>query len=249
MKNLISHLGHALAGAAIIATFIPTSASGAPFTLALTTSFDCASANPPAGAGSVNCNPGTPQHLEWVQGLNPVSSLDLSDTVQNNVNAGDAPVIIGTITHTNVVIPTQFQYSINIINSFAVTDEADLSVDNFPPQAVGITFTESLNEEPCPAPNPELSVCDDFFTFDVSGLAPVVFTDSEGKQRTVVFGLLAGPGTTIIGDQVFTEEDGVSSISFTAQIVAVDTPATLLLFGLGLLMIGFGIRRQQQHGL
>ena len=35
MKNLISNLRHALAGAAITATFIPISASGAPFTLAL----------------------------------------------------------------------------------------------------------------------------------------------------------------------------------------------------------------------
>ncbi len=245
MNNLISNLRLALAGAAFAATFLPTSASGAPFTLALSTSFDCASANPPAGVGSLNCNPGTPQHLEWVQGLNPVSSLDLSDTVQNDVNVGDPPVIIGTITHTNVVIPIQFQYSIDIINSFSVTDTADLSVDNFPAQAVKITFTESLNQAPCAPPNPEGSVCDDFFTFDVSGLAPVAFTDSEGKQKTVIFGLLAGPGTTIIGDQVFTEEGGVSSISFTAQIVAIDTPATLLLVGMGLLLIGFVVRRQQ----
>ena len=178
--------------------------------------------------------------------LLPVSSLDLSDTIQAGVNAGDAPVIIGTLTHTNIEIPTNFSYSINIINSFAVTDEADLSVDIFPPQAIGITFTESLNQAPCPPPNPEASVCDDFFTFDVSGLAPVAFIDSQGLQKVVIFGLLAGPGTTVIGNQVFTAEDS-SSLSITAQIVAIDNPATLLLFGLGLLLLGFGVRQRQIH--
>lgn len=247
MNNLLSNLRLALAGAAIAATFLPTTASGAPFTLALTTSFDCASANPAPGNGSLNCNPGLPQHLEWVQGLNPVSSLDLVDTVQNGVNAGDPPVVIGTLTHTNVTIPTTFSYSINIVNSLAVTDEFDSSVDNFPAQNVGITFTESLNQAPCAPPNPKGSVCDDFFTFDVSGLAPIVFVDSQGIARTVTFGLLAGPGTTIIGNQVFTAEDSISSISFTAQISAVDAPATLLLFGLGLVLLGCGVGRQQRR--
>ncbi len=245
MNNLLSNLRLALAGAALFSTLLPLSAIGAPFTLALTTSFDCASAAPPAGLGSLTCNPLVPQHIEWVEGNLAVSELDLSDTVQNGVNVGDAPVVIGTITHTNVVIPVAFSYTIDILSSFSVTDEADLSVDNFPEQAIGISFTESLNQAPCAPPNPEGSICDDFFSFDLSGLAPVAFIDSEGKQKVVIFGLLAGPGTTIIGNQVFTAEDTTSSISITAQIIAVDTPATLLLFGLGLLLLGFGIRHQQ----
>lgn len=247
MNNLLSNLRLALAGAAIVTTFLPTSASGAPFTLALSTSFDCASANPVPGAGSLNCNPLLPQHLEWVQGLNPVSSLDLVDTVQNGVNAGGPPVVIGTLTHTNIEIPTTFSYSINIVSTFAVTDEADSSVDNFPPQAIGITFTESLNQTPCNPPNPEGSVCDDFFTFDVSGLAPIAFIDSEGLQKVVIFGLLAGPGTTILGNQVFTAEDSTSTLSITAQILAVDTPATLLLFGFGLVLLGLGVQHRRQR--
>lgn len=249
MKNLPSNLRLALAGAALFSFIVPLSAVGAPFTLALSTSFDCASAAPPSGLGSLNCNPALPQHLEWVQGNVAVSTLDLSDTIQNGVNSGDAPVVIGTLNHTNVVIPVAFKYAINILNSLAVTDEADASVDNFPKQAIGITFTESLNQPPCPPPNPEGSVCDDFFTFDLSGLTPVQFTDSEGKLRKLTFGLIAGPGTTIVGNQVFTAEATTSSISFTAEIDAVniDTPATLLLFGFGLVLISFGIRRQQHR--
>lgn len=235
-----------MAGAALLSTILPSTAIGAPFTLSLTTSFDCASAMPPAGLGSLNCNPALPQHIEWVQGLSLVSSLDLSDVVQTGVNVGDAPVIIGTITHTNVVIPLSFNYSINLINTFAVTDEADLSVDNFPPQAIGITFTETGNTEPCPAPNPQASICDDFFTFDLAGLASAPFIDSEGKLKIVQFGLIAGPGAAVIGDKIFTAEATTSSISITAQIVEVDTPATLLLFGIGLVALGTGVKRRRR---
>ena len=103
-----------------------------------------------------------------------------------------------------------------------------------------------MNETPCPPPNPKVSICDDFLSFDVSGLAPVAFIDSTRTQKVVVFGLLPGAGATVIGNQVFTEEGSISSINITAQILAVDAPQTLLLFGLGLLMLGYGVRRQQQ---
>lgn len=239
MKNLKSSLGLLCFGAAILPLLLPAAARASPFSLTLTTSFDCGSASPPAGAGSVKCSAALPQHLEWIQGSLPVSSLDLTDTVQTNVDAGSPAVIIGTIKHTNVVIPSQFSYTINILNSFSVKDQSDGSLDNFVQQAVGIKFTESLNSSPCPAPNPEGSVCDDFFRFDVSGLTPVSFTDSEGILRQVSFGLIAGPGTTIIGDQVFTAENATSSISFTAKIAPVDAPASMLLLGFGLLILGF----------
>ena len=239
MKKLKSNLSLLCFGAAIVGSVLPGVTHAAPFTLTLTTSFDCGSATPPVGAGSVNCSAALPQHLEWIQGSLPVSSLDLTDTVQNNVNPGSPAVIIGTIKHTNVVIPSEFSYTIDILNSFSVKDQADASVDNFPTQAVGITFTESLNSLPCPAPNPEGSVCDDFFTFDVSGLTPVSFTDSEGLLRQVSFGLIAGPGTTIVGDQVFTAENATSTISFTAKIEPVDAPPSMLLLGVGLLILGF----------
>lgn len=246
MNNRLSNLRLAMAGAAFLSTILPSTAIGAPFTLSLTTSFDCASAAPPAGVGSLSCNPALPQHLEWVQGSNPVSSLDLSDILQTGINVGDAAVIIGTITHTNVVIPLAFNYSINLINSFAVTDEADLSVDNFPPQAIKITFTETLNAAPCPPPNPQASICDDFFTFDLARLAPAPFIDSEGKLKIVQFGLVAGPGAAIIGDKIFTAEASTSSISITAKIVEVDTPETLLLFGMGLVALGIGVQRRRR---
>lgn len=238
MKKLKSNLAVFSLGAAIIGSLLPGLSHAAPFTLTLTTSFDCGSAVPPAGAGSVSCSAALPQHLEWIQGSSPVSSLDLTDTVQTNVTPGAPAVVIGTIKHTNVVIPSEFSYSINILNSFSVKDQADASLDNFPTQAVGIKFTESLNSLPCPAPNPEGSVCDDFFSFDLSGLTPVSFTDSEGNVRQVSFGLIAGPGTTIIGNQVFTAENATSSISFTAKIEPVDAPQSILLLGVGLFILG-----------
>ena len=249
MFKTISTSGLAILGALTASLVLPMAASAAPFTLdnIEPKGFDCASASA-TGPGALNCAAGTPDHIEWVQGLNPVSSLDLlSLTTINGVNAGDPPVRFNQLTHTNNIIPKAFDYSIDILNTLQVTDESGGAIVLTRESRINIAFTETINDgPPCVNPNPVGSICDDFFDFDASDLAPVLFS-AGGLNYQLIFGLEAGDGTFIDGNRVYTRENGISELFVTARIVAVDVPEpmTLALLGLGLLGIGFTTRQRK----
>ena len=250
MFKTISTSGLAILGALTVSLVLPMAASAAPFTLdnIEPKGFDCASANPPSAPfGGLSCLPATPDHIEWVEGLTPVSSLDLlSLTTINGINAGDAAVRINKLTHTNVIIPTAFNYSIDIVNTIQVTDENGGAIVLTDPSAINIAFTETPNTEPCVNPNPAATICDDFFDFDAGGLAPLAFT-AGGLNYLLIFGLEAGDGTIVDGNRVYTAEGQISELFVTARIVSVDIPEpmTLALLGLGLLGIGFTTRQRK----
>ncbi len=249
MFKTISTSGLAILGALTASLVLPMAASAAPFTLdnIEPKGFDCASASPSPGPGSLSCLPATPNRIEWVEGTSPRSSLELfSLTTINGVNAGDPAVRINKLVHDNVIIPRAFNYSIDILNTIQVTDENGGAIVLTDTGAINIAFTETVNIEPCVNPTPAASVCDDFFDFDASGLAPVAFS-SGGLNYLLIFGLEAGDGAFIVGNRVYTAEAQKSELFVTARIVSVDVPEpiTLALLGLGLLGIGFTTRQRK----
>ena len=248
MFKTISTSGLAILGALTASLVLPMAASAAPFTLdnIAPKGFDCASAAPPAGDGSLSCIGPYDNSIEWVQGLLPVSSLSLlSLTTISGITAGDPAVKINKLTHTNVVIPVAFTYSIDIVNTVQVTDENGVAIVLTDTNAVKIDFTETLNEEPCLDPALVGSVCPDFFDFNADGLASIKFFDSLGNKFLLIFGLEEGDGTAVVGNRVYTREGGVSQLHVTAQIIQVPEPMTLALIGLGLLGIGFTTRQRK----
>lgn len=246
--------GLTLASAFTVSLFVCISAFAAPFTIDLIEplGFACNSAAPPSGPGSLTCPVGTtPNQIQWVEDLTPVSELELISLTPVLVVPGAGPAQISRLRHSNKVIPTAFNYSIDIVSRVQVTDNDGGAVVSTTDGAnpIRIQFTETGNNPPCTNPTPNATECDDFFEFSTDGLSPVNFS-AGGIDYTMIFAVLPGAGAAfdgVIPNRVYTAENATSELFITAQIVAnqVPEPMGIALFGLGLLGIGLSTRARK----
>lgn len=179
--------------------------------------------------------------MSWITGLTPQSSLNLSTVTGPAALPFATWTTISTLTHNNIVIPAPTNWGPqDIWGRFVLTDNngsAAVRLDS--DDAITISFVETLNATPCPAPNPQGSICDDHFTFTAIGLQSLFFNANDGTHWKADFRLANLVGATQIGSTVYTAESASSHLDVQVLVSQVPEPATLSLFGLG-----FARRRQ-----
>lgn len=248
MKTLTKLIGSIAAAAG--AMTLSMAAHAAAFTFQETAGFDCATAVPPPGAGSLDCTgtvaiPPTlvDQSIQWRSGSSPESELVIENPAGFNPVPMGSPFQISLLTHHNRIIPgTNFNFEIDILGRLVLMEGAATVLDDTAP--IHISFSETTNLSPCPAPNPLGSTCDDLFQFDVTGLHPLFFAASDGNYR-IDFSLNPLLGTFIDGNTVYTREGEDSQLEVLALVSKVPEPATVAILGIGLLGLGLTQRRRR----
>lgn len=186
--------------------------------------------------------------MNWVNGFDPKSSMNLTTVTGPAGLVEGVWSTISTLTHNNIVIPVAANWGPQDINArFIITDNdgaASVRLDS--EDAITINFTETPNVPGCPGPNPVGSHCDDFFSFTAIGLQSLYFTANDGSNWIVEFQLANLVNAFFDGvNTVYTAESQSSSLDVQARVLRVPEPGTLLLTGLALLGLGFSARRKQ----
>ena len=209
---------------------------------------------------------------EVVTGVDPATNPNRSSLVLNVFNSAQsgvldsqtgAEVIISRITHNNNVIDDEA----NALRTVSIS--ANLVIDAIPPfsdpNVIPIGFLETINISDCSqTPNPLGSLCDDEFTFDASGFAPLPFShlgqnfllvfdlrpiescselvDTQGSIR--IFQCTDSPAHRIaidfVNGRAWAMEGFENSLEVVMRVVEVPVPAGIALLVAGI--AGWGIR-------
>jgi hypothetical protein len=202
----------------------------------------------PAGDGSPLYS-----SMNWYDTSPTKSTLTLTNPVAGGGLDVGVWTTITTLIHANNPITSNplhgWGEAQDIYGRLIISDEGGVALDD--EDAITITLEETLNED-CEAPNPLGSTCDDYFTFTAVGLSDLDFTATDGSLWTVSFRLENFVNSFFDGiNTVYTAEGETSSLDVQMMLTArggpseVPEPATLSIFGLGLLGLGLAKRRKQ----
>jgi hypothetical protein len=106
---------------------------------------------------------------------------------------------------------------------------------------IGIVFSETNNNSPCPGGNPHGTICDDIFSIS-SALPPITFV-FDGITYKASFRFFDGPGSIVDGNTIYTAENspGTAVMYVQGRIDTIPLPGILFLMGMGLMMLGWRV--------
>ncbi|MES2625358.1 MAG: THxN family PEP-CTERM protein [Pseudomonadota bacterium] len=196
--------------------------------------------------------------MSWAGNRTQQSSLQLHTQTGPTSLLADTWTTISTLQHNNNIISSSNSwFDQDIWGRFILSDADGASSEVVDSDSViSLNFTETKNAKKCAAPNPVGTACDDYFTI-TTPIDDIFFAANDGSQWMATFRFANLVNAAQIANVVYTGEGTTSSVDVqvlvtntgaplrVSNLAAIPEPATVVLFGLGL--IGLYIANQRKE--